>query len=141
MTLADLPKVNACLNAFSATCLVAGLVFIRRKNKEAHRACMIAALVASTIFLGCYLTYHFTAGITRFAAGGWPRRVYFTILLTHTPLAAVILPLIIITLTFALRGKFDRHKRIARWTWPIWMYVSLTGVLIYLMLYQWFPSR
>jgi uncharacterized membrane protein YozB (DUF420 family) len=141
MTLADLPKLNACLNAFSAGCLAAGLFFIRRKNKTAHRNCMIAALAASTIFLTCYVIYHYTAGITRFTGPDRARRVYFLILFTHTPLAAVILPLIIVTLTFAVREQFDRHKKIARWTWPIWMYVSVTGVLIYLMLYQWFPSR
>jgi uncharacterized membrane protein YozB (DUF420 family) len=103
---------------------------------------MMAAVVTSTLFLVSYLTYHFTVqGVTRFVEPTWFRPIYLTLLLTHTVLAVAVLPLVLITLTRALRGQFDRHRRIARWTWPIWMYVSVTGVLIYLLLYQVFPQR
>ena len=147
MTLLDLPAVNGSLNGLSAVFLTAGYVFIRKKNIPAHRVCMISAFVTSTLFLACYLTYHFYLafalhrGPTRFANPAWFRPIYLTILLTHTILAVVIVPLVFVTLSRALRERFDAHRRIARWTWPIWMYVSVTGVLIYFLLYQIFPQR
>lgn len=140
MSVSDLPAVNACFNTLSTVFLTLGFVFIRRGHKEAHRNCMVAALCTSTLFLAGYLTYHFnTPGVTRFP-DHWFKPVYLLILLTHTVLAAVILPMVIGTVAFAIRGKFESHKKLARWTWPLWMYVSLTGVLIYLLLYQIFPS-
>ena len=146
MSIYDLPAVNASLNGVSAIFLVAGFVFIRRKNKIAHRNCMIAAFCVSVVFLICYLTYHtylavvLHQGPTRFLQPEWFRPIYLTILLTHTVLAVVIVPLILITLSRALRERFDAHKRIARWTWPLWMYVSVTGVLVYFLLYRIFPQ-
>ena len=142
MSISDLPAVNACLNSLSAILLTAGYVFIRRGNRTAHRNCMVAAFVTSTIFLICYLTYHFTVhAVTRFENPGWFRPIYLAILLTHTVLATAVVPLVLMTLSRALRQQFDRHRKIARWTWPIWMYVSVTGVVIYLLLYQIFPQR
>lgn len=138
MSITDLPAVNACFNTLSTAFLTLGYVFIRRGRKVAHRNCMIAALCTSTLFLIGYLTYHFNVpGVTRFP-DHWFRPIYLGILLTHTVLAAVILPLVIVTVVFAIRGKFERHRKVARWTWPLWMYVSVTGVLIYLLLYQGF---
>ena len=140
MTLANLPPINATLNALSAIFLAAGFFFIRRKNVPAHQKCMLSAFATSTVFLACYLTYHLSVkAVTKFAGQGWVRPVYFTILISHVSLAMTILPLAIITLTRALRERFDSHRRIARWTWPIWMYVSVTGVIVYLMLYQFYP--
>jgi len=136
-----LPTVNALLNGTSALFLTLGYVFIRRKQIQRHRAAMITALVVSVIFLISYLAYHAKAGTTRFAGTGWSRPLYFTILWTHTVLAAAVPFLAVITLNHALRSRFDRHRRIARWTWPIWLYVSVTGVVIYLMLYHLWPSR
>jgi putative membrane protein len=147
MSMADLPAVNACLNGISAIFLGAGYYFIRSKNRVAHRNCMMAALAASTLFLACYLTYHgylawnLHQGPTVFRKPAGFRPVYLGILLTHTLLAVVIVPLALITLYRALRGRFERHKKIARWTWPCWMYVSVTGVLIYLLLYRIFPQK
>jgi len=142
MTFADLPAVNACFNALSAALLTAGYVFIRRKNQAAHRTCMLGALASSALFLCGYLTYHFTVRtVTRFDDPAWFRPIYLVILLTHTVLAVVIVPLVLVTLTRALRERFDAHRRIARWTWPLWMYVSATGVLIYLLLYRIFPQQ
>lgn len=138
--LKQMPALNASLNGLAGVFLLAGYFFIRRKKISAHRACMIAAIICSTLFLSSYLYYHFHAGTTRFAGEGWSRPLYFTILFTHTPLAAVVLPLAIVTVTRAFRGNFAKHRKIARWTWPLWMYVSVTGVLIYFMLYQWFPG-
>ena len=141
MSFNDLPALNATLNALAAVFLAAGFIFIRRKNQTAHRNCMIAAVCASALFLVSYLTYHFTVhSLTRFHAPAWFRSIYLTLLLTHTILAAAIAPIIIITLSRALRQRFNRHREIARWTWPVWMYVSTTGVLIYLLLYQVFPQ-
>jgi uncharacterized membrane protein YozB (DUF420 family) len=141
MTLHDLPAVNATLNGLSAAFLTAGYVFIKRKNMKAHRNCMISAFVTSALFLVCYLTYHIVVHhVTVFRDPPWFRPIYLTILLTHTVLAVVIVPLIFMTLSRGLRGQFDRHKRIARWAWPIWMYVSVTGVLVYWLLYQKFPQ-
>ncbi len=146
MTPADLPAVNACLNGLSAIFLSAGYYFIRRKQWLVHRKCMLAAFVTSAVFLACYLTYHgylacyLHRGPTRFHNPAWFRPIYLGILGTHTLLAMVIVPLALITLSRALRKRFDRHRKIARWTWPLWMYVSVTGVLIYLLLYQIFPQ-
>jgi len=141
MSFSDLPAVNASLNGLSAVLLTAGLYFIRRKNVAAHRLCMLAAFMASVLFLACYLTYHFKAGRKIFRDPPWFRPIYLTLLLTHTVLAVTIIPMIIITLSRALKQRFDLHKKIARWTWPIWMYVSVTGVIIYLLLYNVFPQR
>jgi uncharacterized membrane protein YozB (DUF420 family) len=135
-----LPTLNAFLNATSALCIIAGYWFIRRKRQDAHRICMLTALGASTAFLASYLYYHYQVGSVAFQGRGWIRPVYFTILLTHTVLAAAIVPLVLITVTRALRGQFDRHRRIARWTFPLWLYVSITGVIIYLLLYHLYPS-
>ncbi len=147
MNFTDLPLVNACLNSLSALLLAAGFVFIKRGNKLAHRNCMIAALLTSSVFLISYLTYHYQMkqaygeAHTRFLEPVWFRPFYLTILLTHLLGAFAIVPLVIMTTTRALRERFDAHKKIARWTWPIWMYVSVTGVVIYLLLYQIFPQR
>jgi uncharacterized membrane protein YozB (DUF420 family) len=142
MTVHDLPAVNASLNGLSAVFLTAGFVFIKRGNKIAHRNCMISAFCTSVIFLACYLTYHASVKtVTHFVDPAWFRPIYLTILLTHTVLAVVIVPMILITLNRALRQKFDAHKKIARWTWPLWMYVSVTGVVVYLLLYQIFPQK
>ncbi len=142
MNVHDLPAVNASLNGLSAIFLTAGFVFIRRKNKTAHRNCMIATFVTSIFFLACYLTYHFTVRtVTHFRDPEWFRPIYLTILLTHTVLAVVIVPMILVTLNRARLQRFELHKKIARWTWPLWMYVSVTGVIVYLLLYQIFPQR
>jgi len=147
MTPADLPAVNASLNALSAAFLSAGYYLIRRGNRTAHRNCMLAAFVASTLFLACYLTYHtylayyLHKGPTVFRDPAWFQPIYLAILLSHSLLAIVIVPLALMTLWRALRQRFERHKKIARWTWPLWMYVSVTGVVIYLLLYQIFPQH
>ena len=141
MDFSFLPHVNAGLNATSAVLLSAGYYFIRRGRVNAHLRCMVAAVVVSIVFLASYLVYHFNHGSTRFAGQGVIRPVYFTILLTHTVLAVVIVPLVITTVRRAWRGQFDRHTRVARWTLPLWAYVSVTGVLVYLLLYQIYPSR
>jgi len=131
-----LPTVNATLNALGAVCLVTGLVFIRRGNVAAHRRAMITAFVFGVLFLVSYLTYHFQVGSVRFQGTGMIRRVYLAVLISHTVLAAAVPFLAAITLVRALRQRFDRHKTIARWTLPVWLYVSVTGVLVYWMLYQ-----
>ena len=131
-----LPTLNACLNATSALLLILGFYFIRQRNIAAHRACMATAFGVSVVFLISYLTYHATAGTTRFAGQGAVRLLYFTILITHTTLAALIPVLAIITLRRALRGHYDKHRQLARWTLPAWLYVSVTGVIVYLMLYH-----
>ena len=140
MTINDLPAVNACLNFSSAVLLTIGYVQIRKQRQIAHRNCMIGAFITSTIFLACYLTYHYFARATHFVNPPWFRPIYLTILLTHTVLAVVIVPMILITFSRAFKQRFDRHKAIARWTLPLWMYVSVTGVIIYLLLYQIFPQ-
>lgn len=134
-----LPHLNAFLNGTSAVLLFTGYSFIRARNVIAHRTCQIAALVVSSLFLVSYLTYHYYHGSTRFLGTGFMRPVYFTILTTHTILAAVIVPLIFLTFYRALRGDFVRHRRIARVTLPLWLYVSVTGVIVYLMLYHFYP--
>jgi uncharacterized membrane protein YozB (DUF420 family) len=134
------PAINATLNGTSAILLLAGRWFISRGRMAIHRAFMVAAIVTSSLFLISYLYYHWHVGSVHFQGQGWSRPVYFTILITHTVLAAVIVPLVIITLTRALRERFDRHRAIARWTFPLWLYVSITGVVIYLMLYHLFAA-
>lgn len=136
MTLSDLPALNATLNAIAAVLLVIGYVLIRRGRIEQHRRVMLAAFSTSALFLVSYLIYHANVGSRPFTGQGPIRAVYFTILITHVILAAAILPMALITLNFALRSRFDRHMRIARWTLPIWLYVSVTGVIVYLMLYR-----
>ncbi len=131
-----LPKLNAMLNAGSAILLATGYVFIRRRHVVAHLSCMVGAFVLSTVFLISYVVYHFHAGSRPFAGQGWIRPVYFSLLVTHVVLAAAIVPLALTTIWRALAGRFDRHVRIARWTLPIWLYVSVTGVVIYWMLYR-----
>lgn len=132
----DLPLLNAVLNGSSAICLLCGYYFIRRHEFRSHRACMIAALVCSTLFLTSYIVYHANVGSIPFTGVGGVRAVYFTILISHTLLAAAVPPLAVITLVRALRARFRMHRSIARWTLPIWLYVSVTGVVIYLMLYR-----
>jgi putative membrane protein len=142
MTVADLPALNATLNGVSAVLLVLGYYFVRRGRKEAHRNCMVGAVVTSTLFLASYLYYHANVeAVTRFVNPAWFRPIYLAILLSHTILATVLLPLVLMTLYRATRGRFEGHRRIARWTWPVWIYVSVTGVIIYLLLYQLFPQR
>jgi uncharacterized membrane protein YozB (DUF420 family) len=136
MTITDLPAVNAALNATAATLLVIGYTLIRRGRIRQHRAVMLAAFATSTLFLISYVVYHAHAGSRPFPGRGPIRGVYFAILITHIILAAAIVRMALITLSRALRERFDRHKAIARWTLPIWLYVSVTGVIVYLMLYQ-----
>ena len=133
------PALNATLNGTSAALLLTRRVLIAKGRMAAHRACMIAAVVVSLLFLGCYLYFHAMVGNIRFLGQGWARPVYFGILISHTTLAAAIVPLAIITLNRGLRARYDKHRAIARWTWPLWMYVSITGVIVYFMLYHWFP--
>lgn len=130
------PKINATLNGSSAVLLVIGRVLIARGKRAAHRAVMLTALATSSLFLVSYVYYHLHVGHVLFRGTGWTRPLYFSILISHTILAAVIVPLVIITLTRALREQFDRHQAIARWTFPLWLYVSVTGVIVYLMLYR-----
>src|SRR5262245_58403251 len=136
MGISDLATVNAALNATAAVLIGSGFYFIKTKNIPAHKACMIAAVVVSTLFLTSYLIYHYNVGRVVFTKQGWIRNVYFPLLLTHTVLAAVTLPMVLRTVFLALKGRFVNHVRIARWTFPIWMYVSVTGVIVYLMLYR-----
>ena len=136
MTVTDLPALNATLNATSAVLLTIGYLFIRRGEIRRHRAMMISACVVSTLFLISYVVYHANVGSKPFQGRGPIRIVYFTILLTHVVLAAAIVPLVLVTLSRGLRSRFDAHVRIARWTFPLWLYVSVTGVIVYVMLYQ-----
>ena len=136
-----LPTVNASLNALSGVFLILGYVNIRRGERTTHKRFMIAACTTSILFLATYLLYHSLSGSTRFTGTGWSRPVYFSILLSHTVLAAAIVPMVIVTLARALRGRFTEHRRIARWTFPLWIYVSVTGVLVYLFLYHFFPGK
>jgi uncharacterized membrane protein YozB (DUF420 family) len=136
LPLSSLPALNASLNAGCTVLLLAGYSSIRRGKIRAHKACMASAVVCSAVFLGSYVYFHLHAGIIRFGGEGWIRPVYFTLLVSHTILAIVIVPLILIALARALRQRFDRHRAIARWTLPLWLYVSITGVLIYWLLYR-----
>jgi len=135
-----LPHLNAALNAVSLLLLLAGFYFIRRRRIGAHVACMASALFVSVLFLISYVTYHYGYGSVKFTGTGLVRPVYFVILITHIILAAVIVPLVVVTLRLALRGEYARHRRIARWTYPLWLYVSVTGVVVYLMLYRLYPG-
>ena len=134
-----LPAVNATLNTIAFIFLCCGWRAIKRGDRQRHIRCMLAAVGASTLFLASYVTYHWVHGDTKFTAEGWPRRVYFFILATHVPLAVLMVPPILCVLWFAAKGRLDRHKRLARWTLPVWMYVSVTGVIIYAMLYHLYP--
>lgn len=135
-----MPAINAALNATSTVLLTAGYLFIRRRRVTAHKACMLSAFVASMLFLACYLVYHFRAGHVKFQGEGVVRSVYLAVLLSHVLLAIAVPPLSITTLAFAFRDRIDRHRRLARWTLPIWLYVSVTGVLVYWMLYKLYPT-
>jgi uncharacterized membrane protein YozB (DUF420 family) len=136
LTLGDLPAVNASLNAISGALLIAGYLMMRARRIEQHRRFMIAAFATSSLFLISYLVYHAQVGSVRFTRQGFVRPLYFTILVTHVTLAAAVLPLAILTLSRGLKGRYPQHRRIARWTFPIWLYVSVTGVLVYVLLYQ-----
>lgn len=147
MSLETAPAINAALNGLSAVFLTLGFIFIKKGNQAAHRRCMLAAFASSTFFLIGYISYHtyrvrvLGQGPTVFKDPAWFRPIYLTILISHTILAAAIVPLALWTLFRALRQRFEAHKKIARITWPIWMYVSVTGVVIYLLLYQIFPQK
>jgi uncharacterized membrane protein YozB (DUF420 family) len=136
MTVHDLPAVNATLNALSGILLLVGYVHIRARRIEQHRKTMLTAFATSSLFLICYVVYHAQVGSVRFTRQGLVRPLYFTILITHVTLAAAVLPLAIVTLSRGLKARYARHRIIARWTFPIWMYVSVTGVLVYVLLYQ-----
>jgi putative membrane protein len=136
VTIHDFPAINASLNATSSVFLVTGYVMIRTKRIAQHRACMLAAMATSALFLTCYVIYHAQVGSVRFPRYGFVRPVYYTILFTHVILAVTVLPLAIVTAARGLRGDYARHRKIARWTFPIWLYVSVTGVLVYVLLYQ-----
>lgn len=136
MSVTDLPALNATLNAISTLLLITGWVLIKRGERQLHRACMIAALVVSALFLTSYVIYHAQVGSVPFTGTGWIRTLYFAILIPHVILAAAIVPPILITASRGLSAKYDKHRRIARWTLPLWLYVSVTGVIVYLMLYQ-----
>lgn len=141
MNIQQLPAINACLNLISSLFIIGGWYFIITKSKKLHIISMFMATVVSTIFLFCYLIYHFkTQAVTCFTATGIIRPIYFVLLISHVLLAFTILPLVILTLIPAIQSHFDQHRRIAKWTLPIWLYVSVTGVLVYMMLYQWFPA-
>ena len=141
MTAADLPRLNASLNALSTVFILAGITAIKNERKQAHIAAMLCALVTSTLFLASYVTYHWLRHglVTRFTHPGWPRHLYHFILWTHIPLAFLTLPLVILTVIPAFQARYDKHRRLAKITFPVWLYVSVTGVLVYLMLYVWYP--
>jgi uncharacterized membrane protein YozB (DUF420 family) len=136
VTVHTLPAINASLNALSGLLLLIGYALMRARRIDLHRRVMITAFVTSSLFLVCYLIYHAQVGSVRFTRQGFVRPLYFTILITHVTLAAAVLPLAIVTLTRGLKGRYPRHRAIARWTFPIWLYVSVTGVLVYVLLYQ-----
>jgi uncharacterized membrane protein YozB (DUF420 family) len=136
VTVHDLPAVNASLNALSGILLLIGYTLIRTRRIESHRTVMIAAFITSSLFLVCYLAYHAQVGSVPFTRHGVVRPLYFTILITHVSLAFLVVPLAIVTLSRGLKSRFRQHRRIARWTFPIWLYVSVTGVLVYVLLYQ-----
>lgn len=136
MNVYDLPTLNACLNTLSAVLLIRGYLLIRRGERAAHRITMLAALISSGFFLCSYLVYHFYVGSVPYPHHDWTRPLYFAVLIPHVILAALVAPFIIIIVWRALRGDFERHRRLARWVWPVWIYVSASGVIVYLMLYQ-----
>ncbi|MEP6809109.1 MAG: DUF420 domain-containing protein [Chthoniobacterales bacterium] len=138
MKISDLPALNASLNAFSTLFIAAGWYFIRRGFWRRHIACMITAIVSSSAFLTSYLIYHYHTGSTHFTTPGIVRGIYYAILLTHVLLAFTVPPLVLLTLVPVFRRRWDKHRRMGRWTMPIWLYVSVTGVIVYFMLYQWF---
>ncbi len=140
ISLSALPALNASLNAASTLFLLLGYRFIRQRRIAQHKACMLTAFALSLAFLVSYLTYHFQVGSVPFRGTGWIRPVYFTILISHTVLAALLPPLALVTLVRALRQQFDRHRRLARWTLPIWLYVSVTGIVVYWMVYRLYPA-
>ena len=141
MSIENLPTINACLNTLSAIFLTIGFVHIKAGRKEAHRNMMVAALITSALFLVCYLIYHYFARHTTFTEPQWFRPYYLALLASHVILAIAIVPLVLITVIHAAKGRFEKHKKVARWTWPLWMYVSVTGVIVYLILYHIFPQR
>ena len=136
MSVHDLPAVNASLNAISGVLLVVAYTLIRQRKIEQHRKVMLAAFATSALFLVCYVVYHAQVGSVRFTRQGFVRPLYFTILITHVTLAALVLPMAIVTLSRGLKARYPQHRKIARWTFPIWLYVSVTGVLVYVLLYQ-----
>jgi uncharacterized membrane protein YozB (DUF420 family) len=136
MTFSDLPTLNASLNGITTVLLTAGYILVRGRRLVAHRICMLTAVLTSALFLASYVVYHLQVGSVRFQGTGWVRPVYFTVLISHVFLAAAVVPLVLWTLARALRGRFDRHAALARWTLPVWLYVSVTGVIVYLMLYR-----
>lgn len=138
MTVADLPAVYTLFNACALFHIIIGIVMIKQGQRGPHTASMVIALLFSAAFLGCYLYYHFTIGHVKFAGQGMSRPIYFALLLTHIPLAVLNLPMIIMTVIPAVRQRFDKHRRMAKWTLPIWIYVSVTGIIIYMMCYVWF---
>ncbi len=146
MQLQDLPLINAILNSCSALLLLAGYVAIKRDQKERHKRCMVSALITSTLVLTCYVIYHvgmqrvYGSAHTRFVDPAWFRPWYLALLASHLLLAIAIVPMVLMTVYHAIRGNFEKHRKIARWTWPCWMYVSITGVVIYLLLYRIFPQ-
>ena len=146
MQLQDLPLINAILNSCSALLLLAGYVAIKRDQKERHKRCMVSALITSSLFLTCYVIYHvgmqrvYGSAHTRFVDPAWFRPWYLALLASHLLLAIAIVPMVLMTVYHAIRGNFEKHRKIARWTWPCWMYVSVTGVVIYLLLYRIFPQ-
>lgn len=137
-----MPAINASLNALSGVLLLTAYVLIRLKKIELHKRFMIAACVTSLVFLASYVTYHYLRGgvVSRFGGEGWVRSLYFSILISHTTLAVTIVPLAILSVRNGLKMRVAQHRRVAKWTFPLWMYVSVTGVLVYFFLYQWFPS-
>lgn len=140
-TFSSLPAVNAFLNGTSAVLLTTGYLFIRRKRVTGHKICMGTAFGVSCLFLVSYLVHHYQVGSVPFAGQGWIRPVYFTVLVSHICLAALVVPLALTTMYRALSARFDKHVKIARWTLPIWLYVSVSGVIVYVMLYQFYPPR
>lgn len=142
MDFQDLPLVNATLNGLATFFIVVGIFSIKAGNPALHKRCMFTAILISVAFLACYLVYHFNVtAVTRFTHEGWPRKVYYFILFTHIPLAIAVLPLLWLTVRPAMSGDYVRHKRWSKITFPVWLYVSITGVLVYLMLYVWYPAR
>lgn len=139
IAIADLPHVNAALNALSIVLLSAGYYFIRSGQRRKHKACMLSAIAVSAAFLVSYLIYHFNSGLARFGGEGWIRPVYFTILIVHVLVAVIITVLVPIAVVSAWNGFYDRHRSIARWTWPLWMYVSVSGVVVYVMAIHLYP--
>lgn len=136
----SLPLINAVLNGTSAILIAIGIVLIRRHHRTAHKRVMLAAVVTSALFLTCYLWYHAHVGHVRFRGYGWSRSLYFLVLTTHTILAIVVVPLVLVTVIRGLRGHYERHRASARWTYPVWLYVSVTGVVVYVMLYHLFAA-